>query len=156
MFKHIGQSVTELADITERDYAPDGGTPLLDAIGYGIEKVKAFHGDKLGDDNLKIIVTIFSDGFENSSTKWTKADIKKTIEHFQLDDKWTFTFIGCGSFDNVSSESMSYGITANNTIAYAATDTGFKDAYAKIATSYTNFARSVKLGVKDETLFDKK
>ncbi len=155
-FTRLGVRVQDLADMTEAEYAPDGGTPLLDAIGYGIEKVKEFHGDKLGDDNLKIIVTIFTDGEENSSTKWNKADIKKKIEHFSADGKWTFTFVGCGSFENVSNTSTSFGIAASNTVAYADSDDGRTDAYAKIATSYSNFARSAKLGVVDNDLFTKK
>ncbi len=156
VFKRVGQPVKDLPDMTLVDYEPAGSTPLLDAIGYGIEKVKNFHGDKLGDENLSIIVTIFSDGQENSSRKWTKPEIKKMIEHFQSDGKWTFTFVGCGSFDEVSSESTSYGISSNNTVAYASTDAGFQDAYTKIATSYSNFARSTKLGRKDDALFVEK
>lgn len=156
LFTRLGVPVQELVDMTEADYAPDGGTPLLDAIGYGIEKIKAFHGDKLGDDNLKIIVTIFTDGEENSSTKWSRDDIKKMIEHFQSDGKWTFTFVGCGSFENVTSTSTSFGISTANTVAYADNELGRTEAYAKIATSYSNFARSAKLGIVDNDLFTEK
>ena len=155
-FIRVGAPVAELPDMTPNDYAPNGCTPLLDAIGYGIEKVKEFHGNKLGDDNLKIIVTIFTDGEENSSTKWTKADIKKMIEHFQSDGKWTFTFVGCGSIESVTATSAGFGIAGSNTVAYVATDAGTKDAFAKIATSYCNFARSAKLGVMDNDLFTEK
>lgn len=156
VFKRVGHNVADLKDMTADDYVPSGGTPLLDAIGYGIEKVKEFHGDKLGDDNLKIIVTIFTDGEENSSRKWSKTDIKKMIEHFQSDGKWTFTFVGCGSFENVSATSAQFGVLSSNTVAYAATDAGTKEAYSKIATSYCNFARSAKLGVFDNDLFTEK
>lgn len=156
IFTRLGLPVQNLADMTEKDYNTDGSTPLIDAIGYAIEKVKAFHGDKLGDDNLKIIVTVFTDGEENSSVKWTKDDIKKMIEHFQTDGKWTFTFVGCGSFENVASTSTSYGISTANTVAYADSDEGRTQAYAKIATSYSNFARSAKLGFVDNDLFTEK
>ncbi len=156
VFTKIGTPVTDIVDMTLNDYVTGGNTPLLDAIGCGIEKVKAFHGDKLGDDNLKIIVTIFTDGEENSSTKWTRDDIKKMIEHFQSDGKWTFTFVGCGSFENVSNTSTSFGISTANTVAYSDSDLGRTEAYAKIATSYQNFARSAKLGIVDDTLFVEK
>lgn len=156
VFPRVGKAVETLADMTEADYRPDGGTPLLDAIGYGIEKVKQYHGDKLGDDDLKIIVTVFSDGEENSSQKWSKDEIKKMIEHFQSDGKWTFTFVGCGSFENVAATSAGHGVSASNTVAYDSSDTGTKMAYAKIATSYSNFARSTKLGVVDNDLFTEK
>lgn len=153
VFTRLGVPVETLTDMTTKDYIPDGGTPLLDAIGYGIEKIKSFHGDQLGNDNLKIIVTVFTDGDENTSRKWTKPDIKKMIEHFQGDGKWTFTFVGCGSLEDVTTTSTTLGISAANTVAYVATDAGFDDAYGKVATSYVNFARSAKLGMVDNDLF---
>lgn len=157
VFKRIGQKVNDLDDMTLSDYEPSGWTPLLDAIGLGIEKVKEFHADKLDDDNLKIIVTIFTDGEENSSKKFNREQIKQMIEHFQSDGKWTFTFVGCGSIEDVSATSATLGVSASNTVAYAATDTGTAEAYSKIATSYGNFARSAKLGTVDKDLFtDKK
>lgn len=156
VFTRIGQPVQSLSDMTEQDYITDGCTPLIDAIGHGIEKVKSFHGDKLGDENLKIVVTVFTDGEENASRRWNKADIKKMIEHFQSDGKWTFTFVGCGSFDAVANTSVGYGISAANTVAYADNEQGRTEAYAKIATSYTNFARAAKMNVVDNDLFTEK
>jgi hypothetical protein len=156
VFRRVGESVVSIPDMTEADYFPDGGTPLLDAIGYGIEKVKAFHKDDLGSDDLSIIVTVFTDGEENSSRKWNKPQIKKMIEHFQSDGKWTFTFVGCGSFDAVSGTSAGLGISSANTVAYCATDSGTAEAFSKVATSYSNYARSRKLGVVDNDLFTEK
>ena len=156
VFRRLGESVVNIPDMTDADYFPDGGTPLLDAIGYGIEKVKEFHKDDLGSDDLKIIVTIFTDGEENSSNKWNKSQIKKMIDHFQSDGKWTFTFVGCGSFDAVSNTSAGLGISSGNTVAYVATDRGTAEAYSKISTSYSNFARSAKMGCVDKDLFTEK
>jgi hypothetical protein len=156
VFKHIGTEVQNLPDMVSTDYIPSGGTPLLDAIGYGVEKIKEFHGDELGDENLKIIVTVFSDGEENSSTKWNHADIKKMIEHFESDNKWTFTFIGCGSFENVSKTSSTFGVKSHNTVAYAATADGYTDGFSKISTSYLNYARATKSGFVDNDLFTSK
>ena len=154
VFKRIGESVTNIADMTESDYIPNGGTPLLDAIGLGIEKLKEFHKDDLGSDDLSIIVTVFTDGEENSSHKYTRDQIKQMIEHFQSDGKWTFSFVGCGSFDRVAATSAAYGISSGNTVAYAATDVGATTAYACVTDSYKCFARSAKLGVKLDKVFD--
>lgn len=156
VFTHIGKDVTKVKELTEEDYIPDGGTPLLDSIGYGIEEIKKFHGDKLGDDNLKIIVTVFTDGDENSSKKWKHADISQMVKHFEEDGRWTFTFVGCGSLENVTKTSGTLGIAANNTVAYAAMDLQSGEATKNIATSYCNYARSTKMGLVDDTLFIKK
>jgi hypothetical protein len=156
VFKRLGEKVNDLPDLTETDYIPKGGTPLLDAIGRTVEKIKEFHKDDLGDDNLKIIVTVFTDGEENSSFEYDKDAIKKMITHLQSDGKWTFTFVGCGSIEDVEATSGGLGISALNTCAYVATDSGFDDAYGKIATSYSNYARACKSGVTDDTLFTEK
>ena len=156
VFVRVGEKVNDLSDMTEKDYVPEGWTPLLDAIGHGIEKLKEFHKDDLGSDDLKIIVSIFSDGEENSSKKWSKVDIKKMIDHFQSDGKWVFTFIGCGGIDDVSSTSADLGISKNNTVAYAATSDGYAEGFSKISTSYRNFSKSVKSGISDNGLFTEK
>jgi hypothetical protein len=153
VFKRVGQKVQDIQDMVAADYDPRGSTPLLDAVGYGIEKVKQFHGDKLGDENLKILVTIYTDGEENSSVKWTRVEIKKMIEHFEADGKWTFTFVGCGSFDNVAATSGTLGMKACNTVAYCDSDFGRAEANAKISTSYMSYARSVKSNTADDDLF---
>lgn len=156
VFTRIGCPVGSVEDITEKDYSPAGGTPLLDAIGLGIEKIKEFHGDKLRDDNISVIVTIITDGEENSSTLYNRSEIKKMIEHFEADGKWTFTFIGCGSFENVSNTSAQLGINCSNTIAYDASEEGTCQAFACASTSYLNYSRSVKSGVVDKALFTQK
>lgn len=156
VFVRVGVPVQDLTDMTDADYVPSGGTPLLDAVGKAIEKVKEFHKDDLGSDDLKIIVTIFTDGEENSSRDYDKDDIKQMTEHLQSDGKWTFTFVGCGSLENVTATSHTLGISSANTQAYVATDAGYTDGFDKVATSYTNFARSVKMGLVDDDLFTKK
>ena len=47
-------------------YNPGGGTPLYDAIGKGIAKVNA-----QVEDGDHVLVTIITDGEENSSEEWT-------------------------------------------------------------------------------------
>lgn len=156
VFKRVGERVNDLPDMVDTDFVPNGWTPLLDAIGYGIEKVKDFHKNDLGSEDLKIIVTIYTDGGENSSEKYDNKEIKKMIEHFQSDGKWTFTFVGCGGIDEVSQVSSGLGISANNTMAYDASAEGYTKGLVGISTSYSNFARAAKLGVVDDSLFTAK
>lgn len=154
VFTNVGTPIAEVKPISKETYAPTGGTPLLDAIGYGIERIKQFHGDNLGDDNLKVIVTIFTDGEENSSVKWNNSDIKKMIEHFQSDGKWTFTFVGCGSFENVSTTSGNLGIAKDMTMAYQDSGEGRTQAFAAVSSAYTTYTRSVRADVEAKNLFD--
>jgi len=155
-FPRVCADVATCADLTSEEYHPKGGTPLLDAIGKGIERLKTELGDELGSDDVHILVTILTDGDENSSTTYNKSDIKKMIDHFSENGKWTFTFIGCGSLENVTATSGQLGIKAGNTMAFKATEDGYNAAYCARATSFTSYIGSVTTGNSTNDLFAKK
>ena len=66
---------SQTKDLDWKAYCPGGGTPLYDAIGKGISKTNAQIED--GDH---VLVTIITDGEENSSEEWTLKMIRKMIE----------------------------------------------------------------------------
>ena len=84
-------------DLSWKAYNPGGGTPLYDAIGKGISKVNAQIED--GDH---VLVTIITDGEENSSEEWTLKMVRTMIEKLKKQN-WTFTLIGT---DNLDVETM--------------------------------------------------
>ena len=74
-------------------YRPCAGTPLYDAIGKGVSKVNA-----QVEDGENVLVTIITDGEENSSEEWTLKAIRKLIEKLKKQN-WTFTLIGTDNLD---------------------------------------------------------
>ena len=156
LYPRIMSDVDTIVNLTDNDYSPEGGTPLLDAIGLGIERLKKELGDSIGSDDVSILVTIFTDGSENSSTKYTKPQIKTMIDHFSADKKWTFAFVGCGSLDNVSATSGQLGISAKNTLAFDATNTGYTHAYSSYSTCCRSFINAVATNTSTDNLFAKK
>jgi len=66
-------------DLSWRAYNPGGGTPLYDAIGKGISKVMA-----QTDDGDHVLVTIITDGEENSSEEWTLKMVRAMIEKLNI------------------------------------------------------------------------
>lgn len=67
------KNVSDVKELTTKKYRVGGGTALLDAIGKSIrfmEKQKA----------KKVIFIITTDGEENSSTRYSKTDIKELIK----------------------------------------------------------------------------
>lgn len=78
-------------------YNPSGGTPLYDVMGSAISKVNAQVSE--GDN---VLVTVITDGEENSSQEWTLTMIRTMIEKLKK-QHWTFTFIGT---DNLDVEAM--------------------------------------------------
>ena len=70
---------------------------MLDAIGTTVDSV----GNRLANTPeqerpYKVIVAIMTNGYENASQEYNKAQIKQKIEHQQEKYDWTFMFIGAG------------------------------------------------------------
>jgi len=94
----------ELTIIDEQLYLPDGGTPLWDAIGISVLKLKMDIATK--NDN-HVFVTILTDGEENASKDFNGDEIKRIVDA-QKELGWEFTYIGANH--NVSNVASSIGI----------------------------------------------
>ena len=84
---------SETRELSWKDYQPSAATPLYDAIGKGVSKVNAFV-----NDGEHVLVTIITDGYENSSEEWTQKMIHALIEKLKKQN-WTFTLIGTDALD---------------------------------------------------------
>ena len=110
LHNHI--NITEITPITNKEYEPGGMTALLDAIGSTIDSVGKRLSETPEDERPeKVIIAITTDGMENSSKEYTKAQVKEKIEHQQDKYSWTFIFLGA-NMDAVS-EAVSLGIDAS-------------------------------------------
>lgn len=79
------------------DYNPWGGTPLYDAIGQSVTSLYIRIKD---DKNATGVVTIITDGLENSSREWNASMVMVLIEKLKAEG-WTFSYMG--SAHNVKS-----------------------------------------------------
>lgn len=88
---HDAVLVKKVPDLTPDQYEPRGATPLLDALGSLIEAAD----DRLGrlDYDEDQIVAVFTDGLENASRRWNRADLFDLIAT-RKDAGWTFVFMG--------------------------------------------------------------
>lgn len=80
-------------ELSRETYKPRGCTALFDAIGTTLtplETVVDSDEDGIG------IVTIITDGYENSSMKFSGADIYKLIGRLR-EKGWDFNFMGAGA-----------------------------------------------------------
>lgn len=127
---HNGLDVYEVSPITNKDYIPGGGTAMLDAIGETINNVQDRH-DELGEekpDNVLFVIT--TDGEENSSKTFTKAQIERMIKHQTTGHGWEFIFLGA-NMDAVK-EASSIGISADRAVSYDWTAQGTDALYSTV------------------------
>ena len=108
---------------------PRGGTALLDACGFAISQV----GGKLAampEDKRPgyVMVVIVTDGGENSSTEYTRAQVKDMIEHQQSKYNWKFTYIGANQ--DAFAEAGSIGIISPSVLSWLGTGRSMNSAYA--------------------------
>ena len=102
-------------------YRPGGGTPLYDAMGMAISKMNAQVTD--GDN---VLVTVITDGEENSSVEWTLKMIRTMIEKLKK-QHWTFTLIGT---DNLDVESMAHSFAIDEHLEFRQDDEGTRAMFA--------------------------
>lgn len=88
---------------------PRGMTALLDAVGRAVNETGARLREMAEADRPGLVIfVIVTDGQENSSHEFTKAQIKEMIEHQQKDYAWQFTFLGANQ--DAFAEAHSMGI----------------------------------------------
>lgn len=127
LFKYDANPVA----LNRENFGPRGGTPLRDAIMYGIETLSRDWGDTLRQEGVEIEFTIFTDGEENESRFWKSEDVARAINHFQEQYDWKFSFIGAGNQSDVSRYAKQFGIKTENVVAYTAA-TQLDSAFAQV------------------------
>lgn len=114
--------VTEVKELTDETYDPYNSTALYDAIGFSVSNLS-----KYVSENDKVLVTIVTDGYENSSVEYKTNDIKHLINKYK-GKGWVFAFIGANQ--DVTAAASSISIT--NTMKFEATSTGTAEMGAAV------------------------
>lgn len=115
----------KVKDVTENDYRPWGNTPLLDAVGSTLTELKAVaatHEDATG------IITIITDGYENSSTRYSGPEVARLISSLK-ELGWTINLIGA----NVDVESLGRAMNIDNKMAFTQDEEGTQAMFSKFS-----------------------
>ena len=113
--------IKDAEKLTKEKYDPCCCTPLFDAIGKTVKTLKK----KIADvEDAAVLVTIITDGYENSSKEWDAKGVSKLIEECK-EDGWMFSFIGAG--EDVVKVATTISIT--NTMVWENTSEGTKKMF---------------------------
>ena len=82
------QPIAEVKEFS--DYMPHGCTPLYDAMGQSLTKLRDSIKD---DDNASAVVTVLTDGLENASREWNARSLRLLIEQLK-EEGWSFSYMG--------------------------------------------------------------
>lgn len=143
---------TDIKYVKPISLIPRGGTALLDAIGKTINSV----GERLAktpenDRPEVVIISIITDGEENSSKEWNLVKIKELIKHQTDKYNWKFIFLGADQDAIQSGTSMGFarGSSMSFTKSSAGVGATFK-TFNDASVMYRNLGASVNYIVSDK------
>jgi uncharacterized protein YegL len=124
--------IAEAVSLTPETYVPRGSTALLDAIGTTIDQLgKRFASLPPADRPEHVSIAILTDGEENSSSRYTWADIAKRIQHQTEKYSWEFLFLGAS--EDAIATAAKMNIHAANASSFVADDAGQEAAMASFS-----------------------
>jgi len=109
--------VEKVGNITEKDYRPGGCTPLYDAMGQTLNRLEGLVRE--GD---RVMATIITDGYENSSEEYSGATVKSLVARLR-EKGWVFAYIGA----NQDAVEVARDLNISNALNYDASPEGMME-----------------------------
>ena len=121
--------IAKVPDFKEKDYLPTDNTPLYDAMGDAITHLRQYINE---EDN--VLVTIITDGYENSSVEWNHQRISQLVEDLKKKN-WLFTYIGA----NQDALAVAKGMGIDHSMNFMSDVVGTKKMFLKEKLSRSAF-----------------
>ena len=128
------EPIDEVKAISEDMYNPIGCTPLYDAIGLSVKALK-----KVTKDGDNVLVTVITDGYENSSKEYNASMIKDLVDGLRSKG-WVFTYIG----DNQDSVESANNIGIHSSMDFECTEEGSHMMWCKMHSSQREYYKKVR------------
>ena len=125
-----------IADVKDfGNYNPNGCTPLYDAMGSSISELYNFIRD---DEDASAVVTVLTDGYENSSNEWNGAALKALIERL-THEGWSFSYMG----SDHDVKQVSFNLSINNVVEFSHDVAGVGSTWERESSAKRNFYRKM-------------
>jgi uncharacterized protein YegL len=121
--------INKVKDLTNKNFIPRGTTSLLDAIGNTIVLTKERLNQESTTEN--VLIAIVTDGFENSSIKYTRNKIFKMIRSMEQERNWNFVFLGANQ--DAIQEGAKLGISFDRALTFNSNERGVENAFSSLA-----------------------
>jgi hypothetical protein len=122
----------EVRDLDSTTYQPRASTSLLDAIGHTITGLgKQLEAEPEEKRPGKVIVAIYTDGYENSSREFTLKQINQMITHQRNAYAWEFLFLAANQDAMATAAQM--GIAQHMASSVQLNEKGMRDSTASMS-----------------------
>ncbi|MDX1604606.1 MAG: hypothetical protein R3202_00355 [Candidatus Competibacterales bacterium] len=148
---HHFRPIAEVPALTRETFVPRATTPLLDAMGRGINDLEHSLA-KLAPEArpARVVMAVITDGHENASREFSKDQVQKMIQARQKADDWQFVFLSAdlAAID----EALASGVSAASAMAYDKNAEGTAAAWASVSVRIADYraARSESVSFSDE------
>jgi hypothetical protein len=135
---HQVKTIKEVPELTKETYVPRATTPLLDAIGRGINDLGKCLADMKEDDKpSKVVFVVITDGQENASREFRRDQILKMINEKEKQYGWQFVFLSA-DLDAIN-DALDHGFQAKAAMAFDQTGVGAQNAWASVSQNIANY-----------------
>ena len=146
---HWLKPISEVTELNKSTYVPRAATPLLDALGRGINDLEKCIDDlKKSDKPGKVVVVVITDGQENSSVEFKKDQIVKMIKERQEKDNWQFVFLSADL--EAIKDAGAMGIRARASMSFDKDNKGVSDAFASLSKRIMDYRTEISNSVEFE------
>jgi hypothetical protein len=138
---HRFAPIGTIPGLTHETFVPRAATPLLDALGRGINDLEKGLADLPKKERpSKVIVVVVTDGQENSSTEFSKERVETMIREKTEKEDWQFVFL---SADLAAiGDASAVGIQAQAVLLFEKNSRGSEDAWCSLAERTSDFRSS--------------
>jgi hypothetical protein len=148
---HDNIAMPEVPLVDNKTFVPRGMTALLDAIGKTITRASTYiEAQPVQDRPEKVVLVIVTDGHENASQQFNKAQVRELVTSKQNIDDWQIIYLGANQ--NAILQAAQYGIRGTTSMNYSAGTKGVKAAYTAAAVNVRGLKAGVYEGIKFDSL----
>jgi len=156
---HRFEEIEKVPDLTRETFVPRATTPLLDAIGRGINDLEQGLSEMEEDARPKrVVMVIITDGQENASKEFKKDQIQKMIKEKQEKLDWQFVFLSADL--EAIQDAVNTGIRPQSAMAFSkdaqGTAAAWSSASARISEYRSDRSKDVSFTDEDREQQDSK
>jgi hypothetical protein len=148
---HRFRPIGDVPAITRETFVPRATTPLLDAIGRGINDLEMSLGEiKKAALPSKVVFVVVTDGRENASREFRKDQIEKMIRERTEKSDWQFVFLSA-DLDAIG-DAMAVGIHADAVLPFEKSGKGSQRAWESLSVRTSDYRadRKEKMGFEPD------
>lgn len=115
-----GRYLPDVPELSAATYTPRGSTALLDAIGRTIQETdRRVEAMAEADKPAKVILAVFTDGFENASKQFTSTTISDLIRRYRDEKGWEFLFLAANQDAIATASQMRMDVSLSASVDYS-------------------------------------